>query len=242
MQILGLVYDMIPKHVAIIMDGNGRWAKKRGLPRSLGHKRGVNRIKDVLKEAKKAGVGILTLFAFSTENWNRPKSEIKLIFYYMKEHLKRDRDMLLGEGVRLRFFGRRDRLSKGLRDEMAKVEHATKECGTLTLNIALDYGGRWDITNAAKRIIREVLRDKMSVQDINEGNFGKYVSLSDIPEPDLLIRTSGELRISNFLIWQLAYAELYFTKVLWPDFTGKVFMEAIDDYSKRKRRFGKAYV
>jgi len=232
----------IPEHVAIIMDGNGRWAAKRGLPRSLGHKHGVNRIKDVLKEAKKSGVRILTLFAFSTENWNRPESEIKRIFSYMKEHLRKDRAMLLNEGIRLRFFGRRDRLSEPLRKEIVVSEHATKECSNLILNIALDYGGRWDIANAARKVARNVLKEEMSVHSINEETFGKYVSLSDIPEPDFLIRTSGELRISNFLIWQLAYTELYFTKVLWPDFTRKVFRDAINDYSKRKRRFGKAYV
>jgi len=232
----------IPEHVAIIMDGNGRWARKRGLPRSLGHKQGVNRIKDVLKEATRTGVRILTLFAFSTENWNRPESEIKRIFSYMREHLKKDRTMLLKEDIRLRFFGRRDRLSKPLREEMAEAERATKECRALFLNIALDYGGRWDIANAARKIAKDVLGNKISVHSIDEKTFGKYVSLSDIPEPDLLIRTSGELRISNFLIWQLAYTELYFTRVLWPDFTGKVFKEAINDYSKRKRRFGKAYV
>jgi len=232
----------VPNHVAIIMDGNGRWAAKRGLPRSLGHKQGVNRIKDVLKEAKKAGVKILTLFAFSTENWNRPKSEIKRIFSYMREHLKKDKVMLLEEDVCLRFLGRRDRLSKDLRNEIAKAEHLTKECETLILNIALDYGGRWDIANAARKIARDVAKKKVSMSSIDENNFGKYLSLSDIPDPDLLIRTSGEFRISNFLIWQLAYTELYFTKVLWPDFTGKVFMEAVNDYSKRKRRFGKVYV
>ena len=150
----------IPEHVAIIMDGNGRWAIKRGLPRSLGHKQGVNRIKDVLKEAIKTGVKVLTLFAFSTENWNRPESETKRIFSYMREHLKKDRATLLKEGIRLRFFGRRDRLDKPLHDEMVEAERATKECKALFLNIALDYGGRWDITNAARRIAKDVLENR----------------------------------------------------------------------------------
>ena len=231
----------IPKHVAIIMDGNGRWAKKRGLPRSLGHKQGAGRIKDIIREAKKTGVGILTLFAFSTENWNRPESEIRQLFSYAIEHLKKDKDMLLREDVRLKFFGRRDRLNESLRGEMAKAEHDTKECNSLILNIALDYGGRWDIANAAAEMTRDVMEGKMPISSINEEAFGKYVSLSDIPDPDLLIRTSGELRISNFIIWQLAYAELYFTEVLWPDFTADDFREAINDYSKRRRRFGKDY-
>ena len=236
------IYSMnIPKHVAIIMDGNGRWAKKRGLPRSLGHKQGANRIKDIIREAKKTGVDILTLFAFSTENWNRPESEIRQLFSYAIEHLKKDKDMLLREDVRLKFFGRRDRLNELLRGEMAKAEYATKECNSLILNIALDYGGRWDIANAAAEVARDVLEGRMSINGINEEAFGKYVSLSDIPDPDLLIRTSGELRISNFIIWQLAYTELYFTKVLWPDFTADDFRKAINDYSKRRRRFGKDY-
>ncbi len=231
----------IPYHVAIIMDGNGRWAKRRGLPRSFGHKKGAERIKDIIREAKLLGVKILTLFVFSTENWNRPAREIKLLFSYLKERLEKDKKMLLKENIRVRFFGRRDkeRIGEELLNKINEIETVTKECNSLIVNIAFDYGGRWDIISAVKNIAKDILKKKISLKGINEETFSKYLFLSDLPEPDLLIRTSGEVRISNFLLWQLAYSELYFTKVLWPDFDKKAFREAIRDYSGRKRRFGK---
>ncbi len=231
----------IPYHVAIIMDGNGRWAKRRGLPRNFGHKKGAERIREIIECSKEIGVKILTLFAFSTENWDRPKNEIKHLFSYLKERLEKDKEKLVKEDVRVIFFGRRDktRIGKDLLDKIYEVEQLTKKCKSIIVNIAFDYGGKWDIVNAAKNLAKDILKKRMSLEKVNEKVFAGYLSLSEFPPPDILIRTSGEIRISNFLLWQLAYSELYFTKVLWPDFGKKAFMDAIREYSRRKRRFGK---
>jgi undecaprenyl diphosphate synthase len=230
----------IPYHVAIIMDGNGRWAKKRGLPRTAGHKKGVDRVKEIIREAKKMGVGVLTVFAFSTENWNRPKKEIKFLFSYLDKFLDIYGKEMKEEDMRLKVIGRRDRLSKATVKKIRDLEEETRNNQSLLLNIALDYGGKWDIVNAARGIVRDFGRKAIAFGDIDEGLFSSYLAMSGIAEPDLLIRTSGEHRISNFLIWHAAYSEFYFTPVLWPDFDKVEFHKAIREYSQRVRRFGKA--
>lgn len=228
----------IPYHVAIIMDGNGRWAKKRGLPRNLGHKRGIERIEEIAKCAKKLGIKILTLFAFSTENWSRPKKEVNFLFSYLKRFLKRKKEFLLQEKIRVNFIGRRDRLDKELLKEMENIERLTCKNDALIINLAIDYGGRWDILNAAKKLWKEAKRKKINLEKVEEEDFKKYLSLGEFPYPDLLIRTSGEKRISNFLLWQCAYTEFYFPEVLWPDFDKKELEKAVEEYKKRERRFG----
>ncbi|MFH1767990.1 MAG: isoprenyl transferase [Candidatus Omnitrophota bacterium] len=229
---------MIPRHVAIIMDGNGRWARERGLSRAYGHKRGVERIKEIIKESKNIGVGILTLFAFSTENWSRSDSEIKRIFSYMEYYIEKEKHMFVKEDIKFNVIGRRDRIHKRLLAKIEKLKNLTKDCRGLVVNIAIDYGSRWEIVEAVRKIARNIEKAKLSWRDIDENLFADYLSLACLPDPDFLIRTSGELRISNFLLWQLAYAELYFPKVFWPDFDRDAFSCAIKEYSRRRRRFG----
>lgn len=228
----------IPFHIAIIMDGNGRWAKERGLPRSFGHRRGINRIRDIIRYAKKYGVKILTFFAFSTENWLRPKKEVSFLFSHMEIFLKKYQREIIRQGVQVNFIGRRDRLNKNILRIMEKIESCTSENKSLIVNIALDYGGRWDILQAAEKMSKTYRKRKLSEEE-EEEIFKKYLALSNYPDPDLLIRTSGERRISNFLLWHLAYTELYFPKVYWPDFDEVQFVKAIKEFSLRKRRYGK---
>jgi len=228
----------IPQHVAITMDGNGRWAKARGLPRIFGHKKGAQRVKETIKESKKIGIKILTLFTFSTENWTRPKHEIDFIFSFLENFIKKNKNHLIKERVSLRLVGRKDRLSKSLLATVSEIQKETKENTTLIVNLALDYGGRWDIVEAAKKIAKDVKAGKCSLDEINDEKFSRYLAGSKCIDPDLHIRSSGEMRISNYLLWQLAYSELYFTKVLWPDFDKNELNKAVIEYSKRKRRFG----
>ncbi|MCP4652216.1 MAG: isoprenyl transferase [Candidatus Omnitrophica bacterium] len=228
-----------PKHIAIIMDGNGRWAKARGLSRTLGHKEGVKRVVEMLREAKKLGIKIVTVFAFSSENWSRSGKEVNKIFSYMRIFLDLYKQELLKQGVRLNMIGRRDRIDEGSMKKLQEIEVATANNEALLFNVALDYGGRWDIVQAAKKIAKDYKTKKISTDGINEAVFSNYLSLRDLPDPDLMIRTSGEERVSNFLIWNLAYSELYFCPKHWPDFDKKELAKAIDVYSKRKRRFGK---
>jgi undecaprenyl diphosphate synthase len=229
---------LIPYHIAVIMDGNGRWAKKRGLPRIAGHRRGASRVKEILREAKRIGVKVLTIFAFSTENWNRPKKEIEFIFSHFVKFLKSYREELAIKEIKFKVIGRRDRLNKKVIDQIRATEKLTVSNRSFTFNVALDYGGRWDIVNATKKIVKKCLNKEMACGNIDESAFGEYLSLGDIPAPDLLIRTSGEKRISNFLIWDLAYSEFYFTPVFWPEFTKEHLLKAIKAYSQRERRFG----
>jgi undecaprenyl diphosphate synthase len=228
----------IPNHIAIIMDGNGRWAEERRLPRIAGHKEGVKRVKEIVREAKKIGVKILTIFAFSTENWIRPKKEITLLFSYLKEFLKTYRRELVKEGIKLNVIGRRDRIDKRIIKNIEAVEKETKKNDSFIFNIALDYGGRWDIVWAVNKVLLDYKNGKLSQEDIDEDSFAKYLSLAGIEDPQLLIRTSGEQRISNFLLWNLAYCEFYFPKTCWPDFTPEELVKAINIYSERDRRFG----
>ncbi|MCG2676884.1 isoprenyl transferase [bacterium] len=223
----------IPKHVAIIMDGNGRWAKKRGLPRMAGHRKGINRLREIIPAAKNYGIKFLTLFAFSTENWNRPEGEIKGLFKTLEKYLKDEVAELQKNNTRLHPIGRLEKLPSPLREELFRVERITKNNKGIILNLALNYGGRSDIVNAVKKIIAN------QPKKIDEETFSKYLYTSGQPDPDLLIRTSGEMRISNFLLWQLAYSELWITPILWPDFKKEDLLQAILDYQKRERRFGR---
>ena len=223
----------IPEHVAIIMDGNGRWAKNRGLPRIMGHYKGAEVAEDIVEYAIELGIKHLTLFAFSTENWNRPKEEVEALFELLRNYLKTKKEKIYSLGVKVRFIGRRDRISKELLELMKQIEEESCENKKLTLNLAIDYGGRDDIVRAVNKILRE------GKEKVDEETFSYYLDLSCSPDPDLLIRTGGEKRISNFLLWNIAYTELYFTDVLWPDFNRKEFLKAIEDFSNRKRKFGR---
>jgi undecaprenyl diphosphate synthase len=226
-----------PYHLAIIMDGNGRWARERGLPRTAGHREGIKRIKEIVREAKKIGIRILTVFAFSTENWNRPKKEIDFLFSYLNNFLDNYKKELMKEDIKLNIIGRRDRIKKTIIKKIEEVENLTKNNKSFIFNIALDYGGRWDIVEAARKMLLDIKKRK--VEKIDEENFKSYLSLGNLPDPDLLIRTSGEQRISNFLLWNLAYTEFYFPKVWWPDFDKEELRKAIEVYSQRERRFGR---
>jgi len=223
----------LPKHVAIIMDGNGRWARKRGLPRVAGHYKGAEVAEDIIEYCVELGIKHLTLFAFSTENWNRPKEEVKALFELMENYIRSKREKLYSLGVRIKFIGRRDRLSKSLVNLMEEIERDSENFKNLFLNVAIDYGGRDDILRAVKKALQ------VQPSKLDEETFSQFLDLSCSPDPDLLIRTAGEKRISNFLLWNLAYTELYFTDTLWPDFTREEFMKALEDYSKRKRKFGR---
>lgn len=227
-----------PEHVAVVMDGNGRWAKSSGLPAASGHKAGVEVVRNVLEYSKSEGVKCLTLFAFSSENWTRPKLEVSALMKLFSNYLDSELKSLDTKGVQLRFIGRRDRFSKTLLKKIEAAENKTAANTQFHLNLAVDYGGQWDIAQACKRIAEDVSEYHVKPAEVNEELVAKYMCLSDLPPPDLLIRTSGEYRISNFLLWQLAYAEMYFTDVLWPDFDEKEMAKALANFASRDRRFG----
>ena len=226
------------KHVAIIMDGNNRWAKKRGLPGIAGHKFGVERIREVMTECQKLGVDTLTVFAFSSENWRRPPKEVEVLMGLFLTYLKREAKKLDEGGVRLCIIGDRARFSDKIRQAIADAEAIASTGGT-TLVIAADYGGRWDVANAARSLAAKVATGELTAAEINEDTLNAEVCLADQPPLDLLIRTGGDVRISNFLLWQAAYAELYFTDILWPDFGPEEMHLAAEDFYSRQRRFGK---
>jgi undecaprenyl diphosphate synthase len=228
----------VPKHIAIIMDGNGRWAKKRNLPRIAGHGEGMKVVKKVAKYSNKIGVEVLTVYAFSTENWKRPKTEIDFIMKLPEQFLTSFLPELMEEEIQVRVIGDMNHLPKHTREAVEKAVEQTKNNKRLILNFALNYGSRVEILNAVKGISEEVKNNNIALDDINEDLFSNYLLTKDIADPDLLIRTSGELRISNFLMWQIAYSELWFTDVLWPDFNEVHLAGAIKDYQQRKRRFG----
>lgn len=225
------------RHIAIIMDGNNRWAKQHGKPGPAGHKAGVERIRDVMSACKQHGVQVLTVFAFSSENWQRPPKEVEALMALFLTYLKREAKRLNKEGVRLRVVGSRERFSPRLQRAIDEAE-ALASSGDTTLVIAADYGGQWDITNAARQLAAKVAAGEMKAEDIDEAALQAQISLGDLPPPDLLIRTGGELRISNFLLWQSAYTELYFTDQYWPDFDASSLDLAVKDYYRRQRRFG----
>ena len=215
------------------MDGNGRWAKRRGLPRIRGHMEGIKTVEGVIAYAKKVGIPYLTFYAFSTENWKRPKEEVQFLMELLREYLKEKLPTFLKEGIRISFIGRRDRIPKETLEWMEKVERETSDCSSIWVFFAVDYGGRDEIIRGINRLLREGLKE------VDETTFRQFLDFPPgVPDPDLLVRTAGEKRISNFLLWYLAYAELYFTDTLWPDFDEREFEKALKDYSKRVRKFG----
>lgn len=224
----------IPKHIAIIMDGNGRWAKQHNKPRIFGHKSGVSSVKDIVEGAGEIGVKYLTLYAFSTENWNRPKAEVTALMQLLVNTINSQVNELNKSNVKLLAIGDLSSLPGNCHKELQKGIEKTKNNTGLTLILALSYSSKWEITNT----IQQIVKDNVKSEDINESLVEKYLNTHNVPHPELLIRTSGEFRISNFLLWQLAYAELYFTKTLWPDFRKEEFFEAIVNYQNRERRFG----
>jgi undecaprenyl diphosphate synthase len=230
----------IPGHVCIIMDGNGRWAKKRLMPRTLGHRKGVEITRQAVEFFARAGVKHLTLFAFSSENWNRPEEEVSTLMDLFIHSLKKNSAELNSKGISIRFIGDRNAFSTVLQDQIAATEALTADNELMTLNIAANYGGKWDILNAVKSIAGKLQRNEINPEQINTTEFESALSLAGTPDPDLFIRTGGEQRISNFLMWQLAYAELYFTDILWPDFNANEMQKALDVFSQRHRRYGKA--
>jgi len=226
-----------PKHIAIIMDGNNRWAKQRGLSGIAGHKAGVERLRDMLEGCRECGVDVLTVFAFSSENWNRPSAEVRGLMSLFEHYLSGEAKRLKKESVRLRVMGDRNKFDKKLIKSIEKAERLTMD-GKQTFNIAADYGGRWDIVNAAQNIAKSVRDGVLSPDAIDESLFDSHMALASLPPVDLLIRTGGESRVSNFLLWQLAYSELYFSDLLWPDFDRKALKVAMTNFSGRERRFG----
>ena len=229
----------LPSHVAIIMDGNGRWARQRGLGRIFGHQQGVNALREVIEAAAELGIGYLTMYAFSTENWSRPDDEVNALMGIMVQSLNNETDTLIKNNIRLMIIGDIERLSEDVRNRLDETLKQTSECTGLNLVVGLSYSSRWEILNAVRKLSADVDSGVLKPVEITEENFEEYLSTKGIPDPELLIRTSGELRISNFLLWQIAYTELYFTEVLWPDFGKEDFYKAIIDFQKRERRFGK---
>jgi undecaprenyl diphosphate synthase len=229
----------MPTHVAIIMDGNGRWAKSRGLPRFRGHSAGMRAVHTVVEAAAEVGIKYLTLYAFSQENWNRPAPEVSALMKLLQHYVRKERDELIRQGVEVRVFGNIDRLTGGARKAVDHIENATAGGKKMRLNLMISYGGRAEILRATRNIAEKVKRGEMSADEIDEAAFSKELYTADTPDPDLLIRTSGEQRISNFLLWQLAYTELYITQTLWPDFGHDELLAAVHEYQKRERRFGR---
>jgi len=229
----------LPVHVAIIMDGNGRWAMQRGHQRNFGHEQGVKAVREVIECAAEMGLKYLTLYTFSTENWNRPDDEITALMSIMVQSLNNETDTLIRNKVRLRAIGDTERLAGDVKERLNETIKLTSGANGLTLVVALSYSSRWEILEAAKKLAIDVTNGNIAASEINEADFEMYLTTAGIPDPELMIRTSGELRISNFLLWQLAYTEFYFTDILWPDFGKEDFYKAIIDYQKRERRFGK---
>ena len=229
----------IPRHIAVIMDGNGRWAKERGKPRIFGHQSAIQSVRDVTEACAELGVGYLTLYAFSTENWNRPLDEVNGLMKLLAQAIRSEVATLKKNNIRLNFIGAIDQLPQDTLRMMRGALDDTKDCTGLVLNIALSYSGRWDLTEAARKIALEAQAGRLDPQSITQETVSGFLSTAGQPDPELLIRTSGELRISNFLMWQLAYSELYFTNKYWPDFRKDDLFEAVLDYQRRERRFGK---
>jgi len=229
----------IPSHIAIIMDGNGRWAKQRGTQRIFGHRNGVQAVREAIEASAELGVKYLTLYAFSTENWNRPKIEVDALMSLLINTIKTETETLIKNNIALKTIGDTQSLPKTVQKKLNEVVENSSKCTGLTVILALSYSSRWEITNAARRLVEDFSNKKFAVEDINEEKFNSYMTTAGIPDPELMIRTSGEYRISNFMMWQLAYTELYFTPTLWPDFDKEELYKAIIDYQKRERRYGK---
>ena len=228
----------LPSHIAIIMDGNGRWAQQRGLDRISGHRQGVNALREIIETAAELGIRYLTLYAFSTENWSRPDNEVSALMGIMVQSLNNETDTFIKNNIRFRAIGDFNRLADEVKKRLFETINLTSTCTGLNLVVALSYSSRWEITDAARKMSVDVSNGTLNADLIKEEDFEKYLSTYGIPDPELMIRTSGELRISNFLLWQLAYTELYFTDKLWPDFGKEDFYNAIIDFRKRERRFG----
>ncbi len=228
----------IPDHIAVIMDGNGRWGEKKGLTRAHGHTKGVSVLKDIVKFSKNIGVKVLTVYAFSTENWTRPLDEVNFLLNLFEKVLEREINELNRELIRIKFMGDLTPFSEELRNKFLDAENITKDNNRFTLNICANYGGRQELVRVAKKLAKKSLSGEINPEQINEKLFESFLLTSDFNDPELLIRTSGEKRVSNFLLWQLAYSEIYITDVLWPDFDENEFLKAIIDYQSRERRFG----
>lgn len=227
-----------PRHIAIIMDGNGRWAQKRFMPRAIGHQAGVKAVRKIVEYCANQNIEVLTLFAFSSENWRRPEEEVSLLMTLFTATLQREINKLDRNNIRLRFIGDSTQFPEKLQEKMADGERQTKDNKALTLVIAANYGGRWDLCQAFQGITRKISAGELATQDITEQLINQHLSTADLPDPDLFIRTGGEQRVSNFLLWQLAYTEMYFTETLWPDFDQNSLEEAIKSFKSRQRRFG----
>lgn len=229
----------IPRHIAIIMDGNGRWAKKKGAMRIFGHRHAIQAVKDAIEGADNLGVKYLTLFSFSTENWSRPQDEVKALMELLVKTIIDEIALMMKNNIRLEVIGDIESLPKSAYEKLMEARKATADNTGLTVILALSYSGQWEITQATKRIAQKISEGKLKPEDITQQTFADHLDTAGIPDPELMIRTSGEYRISNFLLWQLAYTELYFTPVLWPDFRTEHLYAAVEDYQKRERRFGK---
>jgi undecaprenyl diphosphate synthase len=229
----------VPRHIAIIMDGNGRWARQRGRPRTFGHRAGMRAVRQAVEAAGDAGVEVLTLYAFSQENWQRPPTEVTALMGLLELYVRREREELRQQGVQVRVIGELDRLPPRTRRAIESVVEHTADCTRMRLNLAISYGSRTEIVNAARRLAERVLQGKLVPGEIDEERFAAELYTADVPDPDLLIRTSGEMRISNFLLWQIAYTEVSVLPVLWPDFSREHLFNAILDFQRRERRFGR---
>jgi undecaprenyl diphosphate synthase len=234
-----IIQEKLPRHIAVIMDGNGRWARQRGSARVFGHQSGVKAVREVTEACAELGIGYLTLYAFSTENWSRPKMEVDALMSLLVSTIASETKTLMKNNVKLRSIGCRANLPQKVQNELDECMHKTAANTGLTLTLALSYSSRWEIIEAVKKLAGEVKNNQLAVDDINSDVFSQYLETSEMPDPELLIRTSGEMRISNFLLWQIAYSELYFSDVLWPDFRREHLYEALLEYQKRERRFGK---
>jgi undecaprenyl diphosphate synthase len=231
--------DRLPSHVAIIMDGNGRWARQRGMDRIFGHHQGVKAVREIIETAAELKIKYLTLYAFSTENWGRPDEEVSALMGIMVQSLNDETDTLIKNNIRLTAIGDVERLAGDVRKRLMETINITSASGGLNLIIAMSYSSRWEITEASKKLSAEIISGRIDPDNVTEEDFEKFLTTYGIPDPELMIRTSGEIRISNFLLWQLAYTELYFTEILWPDFGKEEFYKAIIYFQKRERRFGK---
>lgn len=230
--------EPLPRHVAVIMDGNGRWAKARGKSRLTGHREGAESVRTLVRTARKLGLGALTLYAFSTENWGRPKTEVSGLMELLKRFLKAEEQEMIDQSIRLTTIGQTERLPKATRKRLEKVMASTSGGRGMVLNLALSYGSRDEIVRAARAVARECVRRELTPEAIDEETFGSYLQTAELPEVDLVIRTSGEVRLSNFLLWQAAYAEMIFTPILFPDFKAQPFVDCLIEYQRRERRFG----
>lgn len=234
-----ILVDKLPRHVAVVMDGNGRWAESKGLARIEGHRAGIESVKGMVRSCLEKKIDCLSLFAFSSENWSRPAEEVNFLMQLFLDAFNHELQELHHHGISIRFTGNRLPLSERLQQQMQQAEVLTADNRNMILNVAVNYGGKWDLLNATKKIIHALNQGELTLGELDEKTFAQFLDTSDLPEPDLFIRTSGELRISNFFLWQMAYTELYFTEVHWPDFTAVEFEKALQAFSRRQRRYGR---